>query len=398
MLKKLIIIFSCIIGLSSVLTYSSFAKEPVEGGQRGSNSAKSLTTAATSAVTKAKQTNGRDCKDLDGNRYTACMSRDGNYDSSKMNGRDCKNLDGNRYTTCMSRVGNYDSSKTTTVPATNGTTGTGGSQTSTGSSSDSSQTTGGSTSGITSNVDGSDENNGSSSGSGSIVNNYADVAPTHKAFEGRTGEYFLGLVSWDNGVNIDDQESLKIGIWLIAVNVLTDLTVIASYLVLGYVIYGGYLYTFSTGDAGKVEKAKKTLSQAFIGLAIVLLANVIMNAIRFALLGANGALADCATSNNCVNPTALVSGAISWVTAVAGIASAIFVVYGGIMYMTSTGDAGKVEKAKKMITYALIGLAIVALSVVITSFVTSTINGSNPAAFINQNYAISKEAHDKETY
>ena len=228
-------------------------------------------------------------------------------------------------------------------------------------------------------------------------NHYADITQPDIVFEGRTDETFLGLVSWDSGIDkINDQKSLISGIWTIAANVLVDITVIASYLVLAYVIYGGYLYTFSTGEAGKVELGKKTLTRAFIGLAIVLLANIIMNSIRFALLGASGKPTDCATSE-CINPTTAIASAINWVIGIAGVVSVVFVIYGGIMYITSAGDAGKVEKAKKTIIYSLIGLVIVALSVIISSFVSSTIMNSKKSSFIN-NYqeTISKEVNEIE--
>ena len=189
-------------------------------------------------------------------------------------------------------------------------------------------------------------------------------------------EYFLGLYSWDCNVNISDEASLKSGIWIIAANIATDITILAAYLVIGYVIYGGYLYVFSGGEPGKLATGKKALSQAFIGLAIVMSANVILNTIRIAL-GADFTK-NCATSDACEKAaSAMVDHAISWVISIAGIVSAIFVVYGGISYATSAGEPGKLQKAKSMITYALIGLAIVALARVITAFVFNMIREAN---------------------
>lgn len=228
---------------------------------------------------------------------------------------------------------------------------------------------------------------------------YADAL-----FKGRTGSAcggFLGLTSWDCGVNISDQESLKAGIWTIAANILTDITVIAAYLVLGYVIYGGYQYTMSGGDPGKVANGKKTLSQAFIGLAIVMSANIIMTTIRFALLGGSGALnCNLETGANCVDPNTMVTNAIQWVIGIVGIVAAVFVVYGGISYTTSAGDPGKLQKAKQTILYAIIGLIIVALAEIITAFVSNMIReADNKAAFspINQT-SISKEVHETQTH
>ena len=44
--------------------------------------------------------------------------------------------------------------------------------------------------------------------------------------------------------------------------------------------------------------------------------------------------------------------------------------------MTSTGDAGKIEKAKKTILYATIGLVICALAFAIVNFAVSVVNNA----------------------
>ena len=207
---------------------------------------------------------------------------------------------------------------------------------------------------------------------------------------------FLGLISWDCNVNIENEETLKSGIWTIAANVATDITVIAAYLIVGYIIYGGYLYMFSGGDTGKVATGKKALYQAFIGLAIVMSANIIMAGIRVALVGGNGDISKCTTSKECVDPNLLFTNALQWVIGMAGVVSVIFIVYGGISYTTSAGDSGKLQQAKNMITYALIGLAIVALAETITIFVSNRIREANEeaeSAYIKT--TISKEVHEK---
>lgn len=197
-----------------------------------------------------------------------------------------------------------------------------------------------------------------------------------------TCEQFLGMVSWNCGVNITNEETLKSGIWTIAANVAFDIGVLAGYLVLGYVIYGGYLYLFASGDPNKAAAGKKTLTQAFIGLAIVMSANLIMGTIRVVLVGGN--LGKCA-GGECVTPESLVANLINWFIGIAGLVSAVFLVYGGVCYMTSAGDSNKLTKAKQTILYSLIGLGIVALAIAITAFVTNLINDANQNAFlINQ--------------
>ena len=98
-------------------------------------------------------------------------------------------------------------------------------------------------------------------------------------------ETLLGMRPWNCGVNnISDTDTLKVGIWQIVANIFNDITVIAAYLVIAYIVYGGYQYIFSGGDVGKVANGKRTLNQAFIGLAIVMSANIIVNTILFTAL------------------------------------------------------------------------------------------------------------------
>ena len=68
-----------------------------------------------------------------------------------------------------------------------------------------------------------------------------------------------------------------------------------------------------------------------------------------------------------------VTGIINAVIAVLGIVAVIVIIIGGVTYMTSSGDAGKVKKAKDTILYGVIGLVIVALSFAIVNFVISNI-------------------------
>lgn len=53
----------------------------------------------------------------------------------------------------------------------------------------------------------------------------------------------------------------------------------------------------------------------------------------------------------------------------------IVIVIGGVQYMTSTGDAGKVKKAKDTIMYAIIGLVVCGLAAVIVNFVVKQLLG-----------------------
>ncbi len=58
----------------------------------------------------------------------------------------------------------------------------------------------------------------------------------------------------------------------------------------------------------------------------------------------------------------LISNVVSVAFIVAAIATFVYLVLGGLNWLTSSGDKTKIEAAQKMISNALIGLAIVAAS------------------------------------
>ena len=66
---------------------------------------------------------------------------------------------------------------------------------------------------------------------------------------------------------------------------------------------------------------------------------------------------------------------INAVIGILGLVCVIIMIIGGVQYMTSSGDAGKVKKAKETILYGLIGLIICVLAFAIVNFVLANILG-----------------------
>ena len=95
------------------------------------------------------------------------------------------------------------------------------------------------------------------------------------------------------------------------------------------------------------------------------------------ICGQSGVSKEIQAANGCDgegdNLGAAVTSIINTVIGVLGIVATIFILTGGINYMTSNGEATKIEKAKKTILWATIGLVIAALTFVIVNFVIGTI-------------------------
>lgn len=54
---------------------------------------------------------------------------------------------------------------------------------------------------------------------------------------------------------------------------------------------------------------------------------------------------------------------------IVGLLSVVMIIYGGILYTTSAGDAGKVTRAKNTLTYAIVGLVVAFISYAIVNWV-----------------------------
>lgn len=199
---------------------------------------------------------------------------------------------------------------------------------------------------------------------------------------------FMGFKPWYEGLcegNSDDAEisspegkaELKTFIWIIVLNVSFDLSLAVGYLAVGFVIYGGYMYIMSQGDPGKVARGKKTLTSAVIGTVIALVASVAVNTVRV-IFGINN-IDTWKQFNKDGKGTfgqAQITNIFTWAYSVAGIVAVIFIIRGAFDYMTSQGDPSKVKKATQSIIFAVVGLVIVILAAVITSFITGAVGDS----------------------
>lgn len=73
-----------------------------------------------------------------------------------------------------------------------------------------------------------------------------------------------------------------------------------------------------------------------------------------------------------VSAEALVTAVVGAVFGIIGLVSVIMIIYGGYQYVTSSGDSGQVSKAKRTITYAVIGLIITLFAFSITRFISDS--------------------------
>jgi cytochrome bd-type quinol oxidase subunit 2 len=85
----------------------------------------------------------------------------------------------------------------------------------------------------------------------------------------------------------------------------------------------------------------------------------------------SGASTDC-TGNDGATADSLVNKAINVISLIVGAVAVIMLIVGGFRYVTSGGKQESVAGAKTTITYALVGLVIVAVAQVVVHFVLNS--------------------------
>lgn len=209
------------------------------------------------------------------------------------------------------------------------------------------------------------------------------LAPVGNAYAYDCNSHFMGLRAWYDGLvdkgpdsngecrlkspekfgGGDKQAGMRQYVWTIVMNVVSMVFGVVGYLSIGFVIWGGFQYILSQGDVAKTMRAKRTVTNSIIGLAIVMTASIISGMVAGIVSGARDS-----GSNFFLE---IFNSAFLW----AGIITSIMVVWGGIQYSTSLGDPAKATKAKNTLLSSIIGLAIVILAATIVNTVVNSIQG-----------------------
>ena len=180
--------------------------------------------------------------------------------------------------------------------------------------------------------------------------------------------HFLGLKAWYDGLtdgscNIKtpgrSEAALRQFIWTIVMNVVSMVLGIVGYLAIFLVIWGGYQYMLAQGDPAKLARGKKTVTNAVIGMGIVLTASLISGAVADVISQAKG--------GDFVQE--LMNTAFVW----GGIIAVIMMIWGGVQYITSAGNPTAAKKGRDTILYSAVGLLVVILAAVIINTVVGAI-------------------------
>lgn len=149
---------------------------------------------------------------------------------------------------------------------------------------------------------------------------------------------------------------------------LASMREIVAVIAIVFIVLGGIFYMVSSGNEKMITRAKMCWTGAVIGLAIVLAAPSFLTEIINILGGSQAVPAPS-------GPRLYEIGikVMELLLSIFGIIAIISLVAGGGMYLTAYGDEKRIDTAKKIVTYSIIGIIVGLSAVVIINQIASLI-------------------------
>lgn len=134
-----------------------------------------------------------------------------------------------------------------------------------------------------------------------------------------------------------------------------------------FIIVGAVKFTTSGGDPQRIASARSTVIYAVIGL--------IVSAAVFAIAAIVGQEASSAagSSDPFFGSGGIVTIVVNWLSWVVGVASVIGIIYGGLRYITSAGNAQSAQAGRNAIIYSIVGVFVALAAFAISTFVLEKI-------------------------
>ena len=123
------------------------------------------------------------------------------------------------------------------------------------------------------------------------------------------------------------------------------------------------------------------MKKILVGLAMAVLLNLGVSNLGVQAVsifedpGVDQELKDAAGCSTTSTVGGVANTIINIVLSLVGVIAVGVMIYGGVLYMTSAGDAGKARRARDVILYGLVGLIVALLAFAIVTFVGKGVSG-----------------------
>jgi hypothetical protein len=140
-------------------------------------------------------------------------------------------------------------------------------------------------------------------------------------------------------------------------NFLTQLQAVIGWITVIMIVVGGLVYITATGRSSQIELGKKIITYALLGFILAVAAPSILKEI-FDLASSGKGSPGSDVIEGAQEIKVIVGDVMTFVIALVGVIATIAFVITGIQFIAAGGDSSKAEKAKKGLTYAIIGIAV----------------------------------------
>jgi len=147
-------------------------------------------------------------------------------------------------------------------------------------------------------------------------------------------------------------------------SILGTLRGIIVVLALVFIVIGAVLYITSAGDDGRMKTAKGAITASMIGLALGIAAPSFLKQIGD-VLGWGAVTSSLPAGTRTLTEIAL--SVLQFLLSIVGILGIIMLVIGGLAYLTSAGNEERADSGKKIVTYAIIGIAVALAALIIVT-------------------------------
>ncbi|PJC37320.1 hypothetical protein CO046_01110 [Candidatus Peregrinibacteria bacterium CG_4_9_14_0_2_um_filter_53_11] len=159
--------------------------------------------------------------------------------------------------------------------------------------------------------------------------------------------------------------------------VITFIKYIVGSVAVLFIVRSGLRLVTLGGTEDEVGKDKKNIGYALLGLVIILMANPIINNVFFKIDTSQYPGIDAVRPGiDAAQLVKEIAGVTNIIAALAGPFALLSLMAGGLMYALGAGDDARIEKAKKIITWSLIGIVIIYGSfAIVSTFVARQFEG-----------------------
>lgn len=131
---------------------------------------------------------------------------------------------------------------------------------------------------------------------------------------------------------------------------------------------GALFYITSAGNESRITMAKGAILASVIGLAIGIAAPSFLKEVYIAIGWKDKLPGEVSGSLSLVQ---IATNVLNFLLGIMGVIAIIMLVAAGMMYLTSAGDEGRIETAKNMTKWSIIGITIALAAIVIIKQVAS---------------------------